>query len=924
MLTSKINRSHTMLYPKKLIFASAIVCFFIAGCGLKTSERKEDSKYEEGETFSERDQMQKAMEQEFMMTVDPALGYVPKERLITALNYERELQKRMRGQAITWQERGPTNFAGRTRAFIIDSRDNTGNTVFSASVSGGIWKATSFKSTPSWTPVSENMGSLAVCALAQDPSNGNTMYAGTGEGWFNLDAVRGNGIWKTIDGGTTWSQLPSTDSTANTSSHNFDYVQDVVVNSGGIVFASARPSRYCNRGGVFRSSDGGTTWTRVIGHFITGATTCDSAYDYYGADLEVAANGDLFATTGYINSGASDVANLGRIWKSTAANAGALGTWTDITPSGTWQRIELAIAPSNPQVIYALLQGTGDGIGAIKKSINGGTSWTDLPLPTWCNQGSNSSDFTNGQAFYDLIAQVDPTNENNVIIGGIDLFKSTNGGTSWNQITQWAQNCTTLPVMHPDQHNVQFFPASGTDLIATNDGGIYYSNNGGTSWATTTQPNLNGANQTTISTKNLGYNITQLYACDIHPSTTNYFLVGAQDNGSLKLTSSGIGTAVEASLGGDGGFCHIDQTDGNVQVLSYVYNNYYYSRNGGGSFTRVSFNNNGFFINPSDYDDVKKVLYSGAGTGQLGLVTNLASGTPNFSAQTITGLGIRKVSAVKVDPTVSAGGTIWIGGYDSSGALQPAIYKLSNANTVTPTTLVSKTLTAAPLGAYISSIDVDPGDGNHILVTLSNYGIASVYESTDGGTNFASLDNNSGIAPNLPDVPIRWGMFLPASASVNGTVGGGILLATEVGVLFAQTTAGTSTVWTPVNSGLPNVRCDMIRYRRSDGLLAVATHGRGLYTSNVTLLSTGVPTVPNTKNFIDYVAATRQQVVVKIGNLNTTTMETRMFDAEGKLVYVSRTNYSDQSIPIAGLPAGSYIIKIFGNRNEQYTKQFIK
>ena len=116
----------------------------------------------------------------------------------------------------------------------------------------------------------------------------------------------------------------------------------------------------------------------------------------------------------------------------------------------------------------------------------------------------------------------------------------------------------------------------------------------------------------------------------------------------------------------------------------------------------------------------------------------------------------------------------------------------------------------------------------------------------------------------------------------------------------------------------------MIRYRPSDGLLAVATHGRGLFTTSVTLLSTGVPTVPNTRNFIDYVAATKQNLFVKIGNLNATSMEMRMFDAEGKLVYVSKTGYADQSIPIAQLASGSYIIKIFGNKNEQYTKQFIK
>src|SRR4051794_41187454 len=140
------------------------------------------------ELFSERDRMDLAMKQEFMMTVDPALGYVPVERLEKAkiLMNNKIAAKGSGTNALTWEERGPNNIAGRTRALIIDSRDATGNTVFAASVSGGIWKCTNFKTTPSWTPVADEMSDLAVCALAQDPSNPDVIYAGTGEGWFNI------------------------------------------------------------------------------------------------------------------------------------------------------------------------------------------------------------------------------------------------------------------------------------------------------------------------------------------------------------------------------------------------------------------------------------------------------------------------------------------------------------------------------------------------------------------------------------------------------------------------------------------------------------------------------------------------------------------------------------------------------------------
>jgi hypothetical protein len=438
------------------ILALSIITLFFAGCQLK----KSDNEIEKEEAFSERDEMEKAMQQEFMMTVDPALGYVPKERLLTAIGYQKKLIA-ARGSginAIGWAERGPNNISGRTRALLIDSRDASGNTVFAASVSGGIWKSTNFKSaSPTWAPVNEGMGSLAVCALAQSPVNKDIIYAGTGEGWFNSDAVRGNGIWQSLDGGISWNRLAATDSAGN--QHDFDFVQDIVVNSQGYVFAASR-SIFCNRGGIFRSTNNGATWTRVIG---TITNACNTSLYTQGTDLEIAANGDIYASVGMSTSFPSQYGHIFRSNASNGTNVGNTGFWTDITPAGTWQRIEMALAPSNASVVYALLEGTGDGIGAIKKTTNSGGAWADLPFPSWCNQGTPSNDFTNGQAFYNLIAQVDPTNENNVIIGGIDLFKSTNGGTSWNQITQWARNCLNggqqLPAMHPDQHNVLFFQA---------------------------------------------------------------------------------------------------------------------------------------------------------------------------------------------------------------------------------------------------------------------------------------------------------------------------------------------------------------------------------------------------------------------------------------------------------------------------------
>ena len=187
---------------------------------------------------------------------------------------------------LTWTERGPNNIGGRSRAILIDKRDPTGNTVFAASVSGGIFKTTNFtSSSANWTVVDDHLANLAVTVLVQDKNNLNTMYAGTGEGWFNVDAVRGAGIFKSTDGGITWSQLGST--------AQFEYVQDIVIDNNGNVYASLRNLTSTNRG-VMRSVDGGTSWTQVLGIPLT-----DLLYTTgRGADLEVASNGDLYATLG--------------------------------------------------------------------------------------------------------------------------------------------------------------------------------------------------------------------------------------------------------------------------------------------------------------------------------------------------------------------------------------------------------------------------------------------------------------------------------------------------------------------------------------------------------------------------------------------------------------------------------------------------
>jgi len=222
---------------------------------------------------------------------------------------------------------------------------------------------------------------------------------------------------------------------------------------------------------------------------------------------------------------------------------------------------------------------------------------------------------------------------------------------------------------------------------------------------------------------------------------------------------------------------------------------------------------------------------------------------------------------------------------------------------------------------YISSIDVDASNGSNVLVTLSNFGVQSVWESTDGGSSWVSLDNNG---VNLPDMPVFCGIFAPNGAQLNGTTGGGIILGTALGVWTASTISGNTTQWTANNNGLANVPVYMIKYRPANTSLVVATHGRGLFTAPLTGVITGVSNNVITKDFIKYISANANQLLVVKGDLNTVKMQVRIYDAAGKLLYNQVHPYQNLAIPISTWPRGTYIIKMDGNNKENFVRQFVK
>ncbi len=740
-----------------------LLCFGVAGVWFFQVGRKP---YKHTK-IPKRDRMDLAWAQEKEMTQDPKTKDVPKERLMAAYAYMQKLQQRQSKTGVTWMERGPSNNGGRTRSILVDLNDNTHRTVWAGSVSGGLWKTTDITADqPNWVPVNDFFNNMAITSITQAPANPQILYFATGEGNGNSNAVRGMGIWKSTDGGTNWTQLTTTNNS------NFYYNQKVLtIGNGDVVLV-------CSQNGLFRSLNGGNSFTKVLGSGIS------SAKGNIAHDIERMSNGTLYASMSNGSSGG------GTIHKS--FNNGI--TWT--TPSSvgvTTDEIELAVSSNDTNTIYGLVENSSTIIAIIKSSNAGAAFSATTGYPNDADGGISATDFSRGQAWYDMSICVNPLNANVVFVGGIDLFKTTNGGNTWQQVSHWYGGYGFQEV-HADQHFAVYDEHDTSVVYFGNDGGVYRSEDA-------------GEIVPTIISKEENYNTAQFYACDVHPEAgSNYFLAGAQDNGSHQFTSAGMNATTEVT-GGDGAFCHIDQNEPEFQITSYVYNNYYVSNDGGESFNASSFGNTGRFINPTDYDDSLNILYAGNVAGKYLKWIDPQMGTSEANI-TLLALGGSSVTAITVSPSIV--GRVYFG--SDNGKI---VYTDDAHNIFSETNGVSM---GTPVNGYVSCITVDPHNEDHILVTYSNYGVVSIWETKNAGINWTNVEGN------LPDMPVRWVIFHP-------TLNTQALIATELGVWQTGLIEGASTDWQPINNGLANVRCDMLKIRKSDNLISVATHGRGLYTT---------------------------------------------------------------------------------------------
>ena len=609
--------------------------------------------------------------------------------------------------AVTWSALGPGNIGGRVRSIVINPANSS--EVLIGSVSGGIWKSTDGGA--SWSPRSDTADVMAIGSMVVDPTNSEVVYAGTGEGWLNEDAVYGGGIFKSTDFGDSWTLLPST---IGTSVSYFRNVMKMAADSTGNIYAATKDyyfdyggGNYTMSGGLFRSSNGGTSWTRI--------NSPDQSTNYFTPDDVIPVSPSVIVFAVDENGG-----TIGGIYRTT--NGGT--SWAQCTvtlPTSNYRRIALAQDPRSSNILYAVFESldettAGDGgLKGIFKSTDGGATWTQIASPQKITSTGGLS-YLGDQGWYDNVIAVDPFNSSNIFVGGIDLMKSTNGGSTWSQVSFWDPSFGS-PYVHCDHHAIVFDKNNQGTIINGDDGGVYKTTDAGAHW----------------SSLNNGLAITQFYAGAVFTTGATYY-GGTQDNGHLKY--SGGGSTWTEAYGGDGGYSAQDQSNSEVSYEEYVYLAMAKTTDGG-----VTWNNcvsglsdannstNSLFIAPFAMNPENSAVLI-AGSNKVWVTTNSA-GSWNAAS------GVLAVNYHVSAVTIVNGASNYLA---FAGTTSGKIFRCVNLN---PSAGDSAWVDVTPGGnnkAWVRRIVVDQNSKNRVFACYGGYNVTDtlmsrhIWYSTDQGT----------------------------------------------------------------------------------------------------------------------------------------------------------------------------------------------
>ena len=847
--------------------------------------------------------------------VDPT-GKIPTNVRANELEFAKILPK---NEALieNWIARGPYNVGGRTRAIALDI--NNENVIMAGGVSGGIWRTEDLGA--NWTKLTSNEMLHNVTCLKQDsrtnnPENPSTWYYGTGESYGNSASgseayFYGNGIYKSVDNGATWESLESTASNTPDEFDVWDLVWDIEINTSVDSIDQVFAAVY---GGIYKSDDGGNTWVKVIG----------SPNNAYFTELEIS-EGIMYASL------SSDGGSAKGIWRSENGN-----DWNNILPEtfpAVYDRIKMAVNPLNTSEMFIIAVTPGEGQESItflneveqtslwKYTFNENDS-TDQ-MGTWENlsefipANDPISNFNNfyAQGSYNLTIAVSPTDSSTVFLGGTNLYVSTDGFSSHenvNQIGGYGVN-TVFPDFqiyenhHPDQHEVVFIPSAPNKLISANDGGVFITEN-----------YLDSA--VVWTSLNNGYYTTQLYTATINnENSTPSILGGFQDNGNFFTNSNDPEASWTMPLNGDGAFAHLS-ADEEINYLSIQQ----------GRIFKVQMDEDGnresfrridpigadeyqfihpFVVDPNDAE----IMYLPAGN-KLWRNSELSSLELSNEWDSIS-QGWVELLELDLSNNVYLT-SIAVSNENPPhrlylGTNKKAVFRVDNAHTNNPN-VTEVTQAYAPgqgmdagdyfhNSAYVNNIAIHPTDADVAMAVFSNYGIYSLYYTTNAGESWDRAagnleENNSGygVGPSC-----RWASIMPFG---NDTL---YFVSTSTGLYATNQIEGTATVWTQMGANtIGNVVCEQIKTRAADSLLVVATHGNGIYTSKIESVDDVISLAEFEKEYELTVYPNPSSSSISINIIGESTLA--IYDIQGKQVLFIQNVNAETKVDVSELQTGFY------------------
>jgi len=675
------------------------------------------------------------------------------------------------------------NFSGRIRGLAVHPVDP--NIVYIGAAAGGIWKTTNGGS--AWQDLSNQFELLTFGAIAIDPQNPETVFAGTGEllaGW-DMNTYSGDGIYKSTNGGSSWTKI-------NQGIGSSTHVAAIAVSPGNsnIILAALASGNWFKgdmaNEGIWRSTDGGAAWTKVK----TVQDPNDIVFHPTDPNRVYFSSGGGFTTAGFYSS-----TNAGLNW--VQSNTGLPSTPLIV-------RMQIAIANSAPATLYSYIYtNQTDFTSKAYKSTDNGTSWAQISAEKNLG-GSYDGSTWDDQGWYDLALAVKPTDPNFVLFGNIEFHKTTNGSTinvvrnvsgPFSGTTAWDSP------MHVDYHKIVFAPSNSNYVYTGCDGGIYKSTNGGTSW----------------SSVNNSISTLQFYRLASHPTNENILLGGAQDNGVFRTTNKGS-TSWSFVSTGDGMECFYDYTNPNIVYYSTQNGSFTKSTDGGvNNWSDITPPWDGtpawttpFAMHVTDHT----ILYT-ASTGFWKSTNSGASWTnisPAAAKKTIVSFNQSKVNPNNFILAAGEYSTI------------PQI-KVSTDGGIN---WIERTSTIPTPNNYIARVVTDPGNANTVYFVRSGFGAGKVFRSTDLGNSWVNISGN------LPDVPCSDLFIDPVNTAY-------MYVGNDFGVYYTTNSGAT---WNRLGEGMPYVPVLDFSYfnNGTKRLLRAATHGRSAFEINLNDILTAIST----------------------------------------------------------------------------------